>query len=88
MGWIAYGKAEVSAAAIAIDGRRVGLSMAISPEEVDLGAKGVDLMIEGSETFKTAQALNVVYGILLALVSFNLPEVETDPGGGEAVPGV
>jgi len=67
---------RAEADAIVIDGRRVGFTMAASPEALDWGAKGVDLVIECSGKFKTQQALQPYFdqGIRKVLVSAPVPE--------------
>jgi glyceraldehyde 3-phosphate dehydrogenase len=62
--------------AILVDGREIGFSMGATPEEVDWGAKGVDLVIECSGKFKTQEALQPYFdqGVKKVLVSAPVPE--------------
>jgi len=62
--------------AILVDGKEIGFSMGATPEEVDWGAKGVDLVIECSGKFKTQEALQPYFdqGVKKVLVSAPVPE--------------
>ena len=61
---------------IVVDDKEIGFSMGATPEEVDWGAKGIDLMIECSGRFKTQEALKPYFhqGIKKVLVSAPVPE--------------
>lgn len=61
---------------ISIDGNRIGFSMQSSPQAVDWGEKGIDILIECSGEFKTEQALQPYFeqGISKVLVSAPVPE--------------
>jgi glyceraldehyde 3-phosphate dehydrogenase len=62
--------------AIVVDGKEIGFSMGATPEEVDWGAKGVDLVIECSGKLKTQEALQPYFGqgVKKVLVSAPVPE--------------
>jgi len=62
--------------AILVDGRTIGFSMGATPEEVDWGARGVDLIIECSGKFKTQEALQPYFdqGVKKIVVSAPVPE--------------
>jgi len=62
--------------AIFVDGKEIGFSMGATPEEVDWGAKGVDLVIECSGKFKTREALQPCFdqGVKKIVVSAPVPE--------------
>jgi len=62
--------------AILVDGREIGFSMGATPEEVNWGARGVDLVIECSGKFKTQEALQPYFdqGVKKVLVSAPVPE--------------
>ena len=62
--------------AILVDGKEIGFSMGATPEEVDWGAKGVDLVIECSGKFKTQEALQPYFdqGMKKVVVSAPVPE--------------
>ena len=61
---------------IVVDGKEIGFSMGATPEEVDWGAQGIDLMVECSGKFKTQEALQPYFdqGIKKVLVSAPVPE--------------
>jgi glyceraldehyde 3-phosphate dehydrogenase len=69
---------EISARqnALQIDGCEVGYSSYASPQEVDWGSKGVDLVIECSGQFKTQEALQTYFdqGVKKVLVSAPVPD--------------
>ena len=62
--------------AIIVDCKEIGFSMDATPEDVDWGARGVDLVIECSGTFKTKEALQPYFdqGVKKVLVSAPVPE--------------
>ena len=62
--------------ALIIDGQEIGFSQHDTPGAVDWGAKGVDLVIECSGSFKSSQALQPYFdqGIRKVLVSAPVPE--------------
>ena len=62
--------------AITVDGKEIGFSMDATPEDVDWGARGVDLVIECSGKFKTKEALQPYFdqGVKKVLVSAPVPE--------------
>jgi len=62
--------------AIIVDGKEIGFSMEATPQQLDWGAKGIDLMIECSGKFKTKEALQPYFdqGIKKVLVSAPVPE--------------
>jgi len=62
--------------AIMVEGKEIGFSMGATPEEVDWGARGVDLLIECSGKFKTQEALQPYFdqGVKKVLVSAPVPE--------------
>jgi len=62
--------------AILVDGKTIGFSMGATPEEVDWGARGVDLIIECSGKFKTQEALQPYFdqGVKKIVVSAPVPE--------------
>jgi glyceraldehyde 3-phosphate dehydrogenase len=62
--------------AIVVDGREIGFSTKAKPEEVDWGARGIDLMIECSGKFKTQEALQPYFdqGLKKIVVSAPVPE--------------
>jgi len=61
---------------ISIHGNTLGFSNHFFPEEVDWGAKGIDLLIDCSGHFKTQQALQPYFnqGIKKVLVSAPVPD--------------
>ena len=61
---------------IVVDGKEIGFSMGATPEKVDWGAKGVDLIIECSGKFKTQEALQPYFdqGVKKIVVSAPVPE--------------
>jgi len=62
--------------AITVDGREIGFSMQPTPQQVDWGGKGIDLLIECSGKFKTKEALQPYFdqGVKKVLVSAPVPE--------------
>ncbi len=62
--------------ALIVDGRRIGFSMHDTPEAVDWGSRGIDLMIECSGRFKTQESLQpyLDQGVKKVLVSAPVPE--------------
>ena len=62
--------------ALIVEGRRIGFSMHATPEEVDWGARGIDLVIECSGKLKTEEALRPYFdqGVKKVLVAAPVPE--------------
>jgi len=62
--------------AMVVDGRRIAWSALATPEEVNWGAKGIDLLIECSGRFKTPESLAPYFaqGVKKLLVSAPVPE--------------
>lgn len=62
--------------AIIVDCKEIGFSTEATPQQVDWGAKGIDLMIECSGKFKTKESLQPYFdqGIKKVLVSSPVPE--------------
>jgi len=69
-------KIEADEHSISIDGQAMGFSRHASPEAVDWGSLGIDLIIECSGKFKTQEALQPYFdqGIKKVLVSAPVPD--------------
>ncbi|MCP3912430.1 MAG: ArsJ-associated glyceraldehyde-3-phosphate dehydrogenase, partial [Actinomycetia bacterium] len=62
--------------ALLVDGREIGFTMGPTPEEVDWGSRGIDLLIECSGKRKTSAALRPYFdqGVKKVLVSAPVPD--------------